>query len=151
MVAQFEDKKTILLIEDNIADVRLIQKLLSDINTQAALQVATDGVMAMNHLRKFSNLNHAALPDLILLDWNLPKKNGYEVLKEIKNDPILRSIPVLVLSTSEAETDVRMAYHNHANSYLIKPVDLDNFIKVIKYIEHFWLEIIRLPTKRKNG
>lgn len=150
MGSQFEEKKTILLVEDNIADIRLIQNLLRDINVQASLQVATDGVMALNYLRKLGNFSDADLPDLILLDWNLPKKNGREVLTEIKHDPELKSIPVIVLTTSDAEADVVAAYDNYANSYLIKPVDLDNFIKVIKHIEYFWLEMVRLPTKKSE-
>lgn len=150
MASQIEEKRTILLVEDNIADIRLIQNLLKDVNVQASLQVATDGVMALNFLHRTGNFTHVELPDLILLDWNLPKKNGREVLTEIKNDPDLKSIPVIVLTTSDAESDVIAAYNNYANSYLIKPVDLDNFIKVIKHIEYFWLEMVRLPTRKSE-
>lgn len=150
MAAPFVEKKTILLVEDNIADIRLIQNLLKDINVQATLQVATDGVMALSYLHQQGNYADVELPDLILLDWNLPKKNGYEVLTEVKGDPLLKHIPVIVLTTSDAESDVLAAYNNYASSYLIKPVDLDNFIKVIKYIESFWLQLVRLPAKKSH-
>ncbi len=150
MASIIEENKTILLVEDNIADIRLIQNLIKDMEVKATLQVVTDGVMALAYLRKQGHYSQGVRPDLILLDWNLPKKNGLEVLREIKNDPILRRIPVLVLTTSDAEADVLAAYEHHANSYLIKPVDLDNFIAVIKQIETFWLELVRLPVKKAH-
>lgn len=150
MASRLDTKKSILLVEDNIADIRLIQNLLRDVNVQASLHVVTDGVMALAYLRQQGAYEKAELPDLILLDWNLPKKNGCEVLKDVKADPNLKYIPVIVLTTSDAESDVMAAYNNYANSYLIKPVDLDNFIKLIKYIEAFWLEIVRLPAKKSN-
>ncbi len=150
MTSTTEVNKTILLVEDNIADIRLIQNLLKDIEVKATLQVVTDGVMALAYLHQQGNYSQVDLPDLILLDWNLPKKNGLEVLTEIKLDPELRRIPVIVLTTSDAESDVLAAYDHYANSYLIKPVDLDNFIAVIKHIESFWLELVRLPVKKSH-
>ena len=150
MATSLIDKKTILLVEDNIADIRLIQNLLKDVNVQATLQVVTDGVMALSYLHRQGNYADAEMPDLILLDWNLPKKNGCEVLVEVKSDPILKHIPVIVLTTSDAESDVLTAYNNYASSYLIKPVDLDNFIRVIKFIESFWLQLVRLPAKKTH-
>ncbi len=135
----------ILLVEDNPGDVRLTVEALKDAKVHNNLYVAKDGVEAMSFLRREGAYANAARPDLILLDLNLPKKDGREVLEEIKEDTGLRRIPVVVLTTSEAEMDILKAYNLHANCYITKPVGLEQFITVIKTIEDFWLEIVKLP------
>jgi chemotaxis family two-component system response regulator Rcp1 len=134
----------ILLVEDNPGDVRLTQEALKDAKVRNTLHVAMDGVDALAFLRKQGN--HAAVPrpDLILLDLNLPKKNGREVLEEIKQDDALSHIPIVILTTSQAELDIVESYRLHANAYVTKPVDLDQFLKVVGSIEEFWLEIVKL-------
>jgi two-component system, chemotaxis family, response regulator Rcp1 len=134
----------ILLVEDNPGDVRLTKEALKDAKVRNTLHVAMDGVEALAFLRKQGK--HAAVPrpDLILLDLNLPKKNGREVLEEIKNDDALRHIPVVILTTSQAERDIAESYRLHANAYVTKPVDLEQFLTVVKSIEQFWLEIVKL-------
>ena len=131
----------ILLVEDNPGDVRLTIEALRDSKVRNNLQVATDGVMALERLRQ----RDAPRPDLILLDLNLPKKDGREVLAEIKADPALKTIPVVILTTSRAEQDVLRSYELQANCYISKPVDLEQFITVVKSIEDFWLTIVTLP------
>jgi CheY-like chemotaxis protein len=138
----------ILLVEDNPADVRLTREAFSSDRLWCNLSVATDGVEAMAHLRREAKFAGAARPDLILLDLNLPKKDGREVLMEIKEDPDLRLIPVVVLTTSAAEEDIVKAYGLHANCYITKPVDLQQFMKVVKSIEDFWFVVVRLPSRR---
>lgn len=135
----------ILLVEDNPADVRLTQEALKDAKVRNSMQIAPDGMAAMAYLRKQSPYAGVARPDLILLDINLPKKNGMEVLAEIKSDEDLRSIPVVILTTSAADQDIVRGYSLHANAYVTKPVDLEQFIKVVKSIEGFWLEVVKLP------
>ena len=135
----------ILLVEDNPGDVRLTKEVFKDFNVLNQLHVVMDGVEALAYLRKEGIFADKSLPDLILLDLNLPKKDGREVLAEIKNDANLRHIPVVVLTTSKAEQDVIKAYDLHANCYITKPVDLNQFIRVVKYIENFWLTIVKLP------
>ena len=137
----------ILLVEDNPGDVRLTVEALKDAKVHNNLYVAKDGVEAMSFLRREGAYANAPRPDLILLDLNLPKKDGREVLEEIKEDKGLRRIPVVVLTTSEAEMDILKAYNLHANCYINKPVGLEQFITVIKTIEDFWLEIVKLPPK----
>jgi CheY-like chemotaxis protein len=137
----------ILLVEDNPGDVRLTVEALNDAKVHNNLYVAKDGVEAMSFLRREGAHANAPRPDLILLDLNLPKKDGREVLEEIKEDMGLRRIPVVVLTTSEAEMDILKAYNLHANCYITKPVGLEQFITVIKTIEDFWLEIVKLPPK----
>ncbi len=132
----------ILLVEDNPGDVRLIVEAFKDTKIRHQLTVASDGIEAMNILKQESNANR---PNLIILDLNLPKKSGREVLKEIKQDDALKIIPIVVLTTSSAEEDITETYKNHVNAYLTKPVDLDQFIKVMKSIEYFWLNNVRLP------
>jgi CheY-like chemotaxis protein len=135
----------ILLVEDNPGDVRLTQEALKENKIRNNLHVAKDGVEAMQFLRKINGHKDAPRPDLILLDLNLPKKDGREVLTEIKTDEKLRSIPVVILTTSEAEDDVAKAYQHYANCYIRKPIDLNRFIEVVKIIENFWLSIVELP------
>ena len=135
----------ILLVEDNPGDVRLTQEALRDGKVRNSMHVAADGVEALAFLRREGKFADARRPDVILLDLNLPKKDGREVLAEIKTDPDLRRIPVVVLTTSEAEEDILRAYNLYANAYVAKPVDLDKFIAVVKSIEDFWLEIVKLP------
>jgi chemotaxis family two-component system response regulator Rcp1 len=135
----------ILLVEDNPGDARLTQEALDEGKLINDLQVVTDGVEALACLRREGRYAHQELPDLILLDLNLPKKDGREVLEEIKKDPVLRRIPVVVLTTSKAERDILRTYDLHANCYIIKPVDLDQFLAVARSIENFWLTVVKLP------
>lgn len=135
----------ILLVEDNPADVRLTREALREGKLHNNLYVATDGVDAMAFLRREGPYADAVRPDLILLDLNLPKKDGREVLEDIKADASLRTIPVVILTSSEAEQDILRAYDLHANCYVTKPVDLDQFIHVVKTIEQFWFAIVKLP------
>ena len=134
----------ILLVEDNPGDVRLTKEALKDARVGNNLHVTMDGVEALAFLRKQGKHGAAPLPDLILLDLNLPKKNGREVLEEIKKEDALRHIPVVILTTSQAEQDVVESYRLRANAYVTKPVDLDQFLKVVGSIEQFWLEIVKL-------
>jgi chemotaxis family two-component system response regulator Rcp1 len=135
----------ILLVEDNPADVRLTQEAFREGKILNNLTVARDGVEAMDFLHRRGNHAGAIRPDLILLDLNLPRKDGREVLAEIKSDPSLMRIPVVVLTTSRAEMDIVKSYNLHANCYVVKPVDLDQFINVIKSIDNFWLTAVTLP------
>jgi CheY-like chemotaxis protein len=137
----------ILLVEDNEGDVGLIEEVFEEINIRNILHVAENGEEAIQFLHgegKFSGSSH---PDIILLDLNLPKKDGREVLKEIKEDESLKNIPVVVLTTSGDEKDMLKAYELHAKAYVNKPLDFDQFINVVKSIASFWLEIVNLPTK----
>jgi two-component system, chemotaxis family, response regulator Rcp1 len=136
----------ILLVEDNPGDVRLTIEALKDGKVRNRLNVAADGVEALAFLRREGKYADAPRPDVILLDLNLPKKDGREVLAEIKDDESLRRIPVVVLTTSSSEQDILRTYNLHANCYITKPVDLDQFIQVVKGIEDFWLTIVKLPT-----
>lgn len=137
----------ILLVEDNPGDVRLTKEALKDGKILNNLHVATDGVEAISFLLQEGNYSDAVRPDLILLDLNLPKKDGREVLAEIKSQEELKRIPVVILTTSSAEEDIIKSYGCHANCYITKPVDLDQFIKVVKSIEDFWMNIVKLPSK----
>ncbi len=139
----------ILLVEDNPGDVRLTEEALREGKVRINLASVTDGDDAMDFLRKNGRHPHAFRPDLILLDLNLPKKNGFEVLEEIKTDEALGSIPVVILTTSQAEEDIVKSYHLHANAFISKPVDLVQFLSVVKAIEDFWIEIVRLPPNEK--
>ncbi|MBI1422896.1 MAG: response regulator [Gammaproteobacteria bacterium] len=136
----------ILLVEDNPGDVRLTQEALLEGKLKNRLYVAKDGVEAIEFLRREGNFQDAVTPDLILLDLNLPRKDGRQVLQEIKADPVLRVIPVVVLTTSEAEEDILKSYDLHANCYITKPVDLDRFLKIVQMIENFWLSVVKLPN-----
>lgn len=137
----------ILLVEDNPGDVRLTKEALKDNKVRNNLTVVEDGVEAMSFLRREGRYTGSPRPDLILLDLNLPKKDGREVLSEIKADEHLRRIPVVVLTTSKAEEDILRAYDLNANCYITKPVDFDQFIRVVKTIEDFWLTMVKLPPE----
>jgi CheY-like chemotaxis protein len=137
----------ILLVEDSVEDVELTKEAMKEGKFANVLNVVKDGVEAMDYLRKRGKYHGAKTPDLILLDLNLPRKNGHEVLAEIKQDEELKIIPVSILTTSESEADVMKTYKMHANCYITKPVDLNQFIKVVKCIEDFWFSIVRLPKK----
>jgi len=136
----------ILLVEDNPGDVRLTIEALKEGKVRNHLSVARDGVEALSFLRREGPHASASRPDLILLDLNLPKKDGREVLAEIKEDSRLRRIPVVVLTTSKAEEDILRTYDLHANCYITKPVDLEQFISVVRSIDDFWLSVVRLPS-----
>lgn len=140
-------KVNILLVEDNPGDVRLTEEAFKYGKLVNNLYVVSDGVRALQFLRNEGEYTTAPRPDLILLDLNLPRKDGREVLIEIKNDKKLRTIPVIVLTTSEDEADILKCYHSHANCYINKPIDFEKFISVIRTIEGFWLSIVRLPNK----
>ncbi|KKN13280.1 hypothetical protein LCGC14_1007900 [marine sediment metagenome] len=139
----------ILLIEDSPGDIRLTQEALKDSKISNNLHVVTDGVEAMAFLRKEGKYSEKPRPDLILLDLNLPKKDGREVLAEIKQDEQLKRIPVIILTVSETEEDVLKTYNLHANCYITKPVDLEQFLKVVKTTENFWFTIVTLPNLYK--
>jgi CheY-like chemotaxis protein len=135
----------VLLVEDSPGDVRLTREALKDAKVKISLHVASDGIEAMGFLGREGIHAHAPRPDLVLLDLNLPKKDGREVLKEIKESPTLKSIPVVILTTSASETDVLHSYQLHANCYISKPVDLEGFLKVVQSIDNFWLSVVKLP------
>lgn len=139
----------ILLVEDNPGDIRLIKEILKETKIQNNIQVAMDGEAALNLLFN-DDLSVSRRPDLILLDLNLPKIDGRELLSEIKDSEDLKSIPVVILTTSTAEEDIIETYNNHANSYITKPVDLDHFIGVVESIKDFWLSIVELPRSDKT-
>jgi CheY-like chemotaxis protein len=139
----------ILLVEDNPADVRLTQEAMHDAKVRNTLHVVSNGMEALAFLRQTGKYGEALHPDLILLDLNLPQMSGSEVLEQIKADEKLRRIPVVVLTTSPAEQDIVKSYNLHANAYVVKPVDLEQFIVVVRSIESFWLEIVRLPQDEK--
>jgi two-component system, chemotaxis family, response regulator Rcp1 len=140
-------KQTILLVEDNSGDQRLtLEALKNGSSVPHPLDIVPDGVEAMAYLRNEGKYHGIAKPSLIILDLNLPKKDGREVLAEIKKDPDLCRIPVVVLTTSKAEEDILKSYEYHANCYVTKPVDLDHFFAVVKAIEDFWLNIVKLPV-----
>ncbi len=139
------DPIKILLVEDNPADIRLIKEVFKDTNSNNKIFVVKDGIDALNFLYKREKFSSAPKPDIILLDLNLPRKDGREVLKEIKENENFKYIPIVVLTTSSSREDVIRTYGNHANCYITKPVDFDNFLKVIKSIEDFWLKMIELP------
>lgn len=135
----------ILLVEDSEGDIRLIREALREGKLNNELYVVRNGVEAMDFLQKRNKFADAVRPDLILLDLNLPKKDGREVLSEIKADEQLKRIPVVILTTSSSETDVIKTYNLHANCYIVKPLDLNQFIQVVKSVESFWLSIVKLP------
>lgn len=137
----------ILLVEDNPGDIELTRIALEDNKMSVNLNVAEDGVEALKFLKKQGQYQGAPHPDLILLDLNLPRKDGREVLAEMKADPILKRIPVVILTTSQAEEDVLKAYNLSANCYITKPVDLDRFVKIVRSIENFWFTIVKLPPE----
>lgn len=136
----------ILLVEDNPGDARLAAEAFKEGTIPTHLHVVQDGIEAMSFLRREAPYEAAPRPDLVLLDLNLPRKDGREVLAEIKEDPLLRRVPVIVLTTSQAETDVSRSYELHANCYIVKPVDFDRFIDVVRGIEDFWCSLVKLPS-----
>ncbi len=141
------DPIEILLVEDNPGDVRLTEEALTESKVRNTLHVARDGVEAIEFLRGRDGNGGGHKPDIILLDLNLPRMNGREVLATIKADPELRRIPVVVLTTSRAEQDILETYDLHANCYIVKPVGLDEFITIVRSVEDFWLSIVRMPPK----
>jgi chemotaxis family two-component system response regulator Rcp1 len=136
----------ILLVEDSPGDVRLTREAFKDARVLVNLHVAGDGEEAMAFLKREGKYSSKPRPDIILLDLNLPKKDGRAVLAEIKEDPSLQTIPVVILTMSASEADVLKSYSLHANCYITKPVDLDGFLKVVKSIDGFWLSVVRLPN-----
>lgn len=140
----------ILLVEDSDADIRLTIEALKESKVSNRLHIVRDGEEAMEFLRRRGEYADAPFPDLILLDLNLPRKDGREVLAEIKSDHELKQIPVVILTTSKAEEDVLKAYRLHANCYVTKPVDLEQFITVVKSIEDFWFTVVKLPPNKST-
>lgn len=140
----------ILLVEDNPGDVRLTTEALAEAKVRNRLAVARDGVEALQYLRREPPFQGSTRPDIILLDLNMPRMDGREVLQELKADPALSSIPVVVLTTSESEEDVLRSYQLHASCYITKPVDLEQFLKVVRSVEDFWLTVVRLPPKASS-
>jgi two-component system response regulator len=136
---------TVLLVEDNAGDVRLTREAFKDAKVRINLHVVSDGLEAMDFLNREGPYSNAPRPDLILLDLNLPKKSGQEVLEEIKASTTLLSIPVVILTTSTACEDILRSYRLHANCYISKPVDLDGFLRIVKSIDNFWLTVVLLP------
>ena len=139
----------ILLVEDNPADIRLATEVLKDAKLRNTIHVARDGIEALQFLRRQGNFSGSPEPDLVLLDLNLPRLSGREVLREIKSDPELKRIPVVILTTSDAEQDILKSYELHANCYITKPVDLEQFSKVVQCIEDFWFTIVKLPSRKQ--
>ena len=137
----------VLLVEDSVGDVRLTREAFKDAKMHINLHVAVDGDDAMAFLKRERQYADAPRPDLILLDLNLPKKDGREVLKEIKENPTLAIIPVVILTTSASEADISRTYQLHANCYITKPVELEGFLKVVKSIDSFWLSVVKLPRE----
>lgn len=141
------DPIDILLVEDNPGDVRLTEKAFEEGSLANDLHVVTDGVEAMRYLRQEGEYAEQSLPDIVLLDLNLPKKNGDEVLDDIKTDEDLKHLPVVILTSSEAEEDVAATYNKHANAYMTKPVDFEGFTEIVNQIEGFWFRVVRLPSE----
>ena len=135
----------VLLVEDNPADVRLTREAFRDGKIRNQLSVVSDGIQAMDFLKRQPPYEGAPRPDIILLDLNLPRMSGREVLERVKGDPDLRRIPVVILTTSEADKDILESYDLHANSYIVKPIGFDNFLEVTREIEQFWLSVVKLP------
>ena len=140
----------VLLVEDSPGDVRLTQEAFKDAKVHINLHVASDGAKAMAFLKQEGEYATAPRPDLVLLDLNLPKKDGREVLEEIKESPTLKSIPVVILTTSSSEADIMRSYLLHANCYITKPVGLEGFLKVVKSIDNFWLSVVKLPREARS-
>jgi chemotaxis family two-component system response regulator Rcp1 len=136
----------ILLVEDNPGDIRLTREVFKEGKVRNNLHVCCDGEEAMDYLQLRGKYANAMRPDLVLLDLNLPRKDGRQVLEEVKQDLVLRTIPIVILTTSAAEQDILRSYNLHANCYITKPVDLNQFVRVVNYIQDYWLEIVKLPT-----
>lgn len=137
----------ILMVEDNPGDILLTREAMKEAKLRNRLNIANDGVEAMEFLRRQGRYADAPRPDLILLDLNLPRMDGREVLTKLKNDPDLKNIPVVVLTTSRAEEDIERVYSLHANCYVTKPVDFDQFMKVVQKIDDFWVNVVTLPKR----
>lgn len=137
----------ILVVEDNPGDARLIKEILNENKLYSSLNIVNDGVEAMSFLHNEGKINPSPKPDLIILDLNLPRKDGREVLAEIKADEELKHIPIVIMTISQAEEDILKTYKLHASCYITKPIDLNEFIKVIKSIEDFWFSVVKLPPK----
>ncbi|HPE98199.1 MAG: response regulator [Chitinophagales bacterium] len=148
-MAQQPEVMNILLVEDNPGDIRLTQEAFKEGTIPKTLHVVKDGVEAMEFLRQRGKYAEAPMPDIILLDLNLPRKDGREVLADIKADEHLRFIPVIILTTSDSEQDISRAYSLYANCFVTKPVDLEQFIFIIRQIEIFWFQVTKLPTRHK--
>jgi two-component system, chemotaxis family, response regulator Rcp1 len=140
----------VLLVEDSPGDVRLTREAFKDAKVHINLHVASDGAEAMDFLNRVGKYSDVPRPDLILLDLNLPKKDGREVLDEIKQSPALKSIPVVILTTSASEADILRSYRLHANCYITKPVGLEGFLEVVKSIDGFWLSVVKLPREPRS-
>jgi CheY-like chemotaxis protein len=140
----------VLLVEDSPGDVRLTREAFKDAKMHVNLHVASDGAEAMAFLGREGKYANVPRPDLILLDLNLPKKDGREVLEEIKESPTLKTIPVVILTTSASGADIQQSYQRHANCYITKPVDLEGFLKVVKSIDSFWLTVVKLPNEARS-
>ena len=151
MVPSYTQPVEILMVEDNPRDARLAVEALKDSKVRNNLHHVSDGEEALDFLRQRGAYAGVPVPDLILLDLNLPRKDGREVLAEVKEDPRLRLIPVVVMTSSEAERDLVRSYDLHANAYVVKPLDLDRFIEVVQAIEDFWFAIVKLPPKAEDG
>jgi chemotaxis family two-component system response regulator Rcp1 len=141
----------VLLVEDNPGDVRLTREAFQDAKVHLEMHVAVDGVEAMSFLLKEGKFADSPRPDLILLDLNLPRKDGREVLREIKGHPALMTIPVVILTTSASDVDIEASYLLHANCYISKPVDMEGFLTVVRSIDDFWLSVVRLPVGERHG
>jgi two-component system, chemotaxis family, response regulator Rcp1 len=141
----------ILLVEDSVGDVHLTREALREAAVPHRLHIARDGVEAMAYLRRAGRCDDEPLPGLILLDLNLPRKDGREVLAEIKRDPAFRRVPVIILTTSSAAADVTRSYDLHANCYLVKPLDIAEFFEEVRAIDAFWLRLVKLPAQMKEG
>lgn len=136
----------LLIIDDNRADIRLVQEILKKGKMVINLHAVLDGIEAMEYLRNEDKYKNAPLPDLILLDLNMPRKDGREVLEEIKLDKKLKTIPVIVMTISKAEEDILRSYNLHANAYIVKPIELNQFMNTVRSIEDFWLTVVKLPS-----
>jgi len=141
----------VLWVEDSSGDVRLTREAFREADASIHVHVACDGVEAMAYLRHETPFGDSPRPDLILLDLNLPRKDGREVLKEIKESAELGSIPVVILTTSDSDADIVKSYSLHANCYITKPVDLEGFLKVVQSIDHFWLSVVKLPRDSRRS
>ena len=150
MIADNAEIMNVLLVEDNPGDIRLTQEAFKEGTVPKELHVVKDGVEALEFLRKQGKFALSPTPDIILLDLNVPRKDGREVLAEVKTDEVLRFIPVIVLTTSDSEQDITKAYSLYANCFITKPVDLDQFIFIIRQIEIFWFQVIKLPNINKQ-
>jgi len=136
----------VLLVEDNPGDVRLTQEAFKDAKVHLQMHVVNDGVEALDFLKRRGDYEKSPRPDLILLDLNLPRKDGRDVLAEVKADPALKSIPVVILTTSASDVDIESSYLLHANCYISKPVDLEGFLTVVRSIDNFWFSVVKLPS-----